>query len=159
LRTPRTEGRLLSGLILVAIAAYIYPNPHDLDDTLTRRLDAIDFEAWLRAACERLKTKDGSGEVIPEQGLDDAWRVYLAMPATMVGDRGRGSGRLSPACTAYWVRRVAAWLVDQGMAKDAEVWTLTERFRVHVRDMASEPAYRMLADIARQATSTVGGQP
>jgi hypothetical protein len=161
---PR-EGRLLSGLILVAIAAYIYPNPHDLDDTLTRRLDAIDFEAWLRAACERLKTKDGSGEVIPEQGLDDAWRVYLAMPATMVGDRGRGSGRLSPACTAYWVRRVAAWLVDQGMAKDAttdtnrEVWTLTERFRVHVRDMASEPAYRMLADIARQATSTVGGQP
>jgi hypothetical protein len=160
--TNTREGRLLSGLVLVGLAAYAYPTPQDLDDTITRRVDAVDFEQWLRAACTQLKTTDGAGEVIPEEGLDAAWRVYLAMPATMVGDRGRGSNRLSPQCTAYWVRRMAGWLVDQGMARDAEnadrdTWTLTERFRIHVRDMASEPAYRYLAGLQRASVSDAGG--
>ena len=55
---------------------------------------------------------------------------------------GRGSGRLSPKCTLYWVRNVLDWLAEQGMARSdggpgPRAWMLTERFRVQVKDMAA----------------------
>jgi hypothetical protein len=72
----------------------------------------------------------------------------------MVGDRGRGTGRLSPKCSLYWVRNVLGWLAEQGMARQDPAsadgsWALTERFRIQVKDMAAEPAYRFLAALAR----------
>ena len=52
-----------------------------------------------------------------------------------------------------WVRNVLGWLVEQGMARAdgaGGTWMLTERFRIQVKDMASEPAYTFLADLARR---------
>jgi hypothetical protein len=46
-----------------------------------------------------------------------------------------------------WVRNVLGWLVEQGMARadsTGGTWMLTERFRIRVKDMASEPAYAFL---------------
>lgn len=146
------DGRLLAGLVLVGIAAYAYPSPADLDEERVRRVPETDFEQWLRAACDRLRVRDAAGEPIPEEGLDEAWRAYHEKPATRVGDRGRGAGRLSPKCTLYWVRNTLAWLAEQGMARPESsggTWLLTERFRIQVKDMASEPAYTVLAAIGR----------
>jgi hypothetical protein len=154
--TASKEGRLIAGLVTVGLAAWAFPTPGELEDQRPRHVPDVEFESWLRATCARLETTDEAGEPIPDEGLDEAWRVYLVMPSTMVGDKGRGSGRLSPKCTLYWVRTVLAWLAEQGMARhDAAAapgeaaWILTERFRINVKDMAAEPAYRYLAAIAR----------
>lgn len=152
--TNNREGRLLAGLVIVGIAAYAYPAPEDLDSDRIRHLSDVEFEVWMRGACERLRAHDAAGEVVLDEGMDDAWRVYVKMPSRMVGDRGRGANRLSPKCTLYWVRAMMAWLVEQGLARPNATsgdnnWTLTERFRVHVKDMASERAYSQLAQITR----------
>jgi hypothetical protein len=149
-RTETREGRLLAGLTLVGIAAWAYPTPADLEDDRIRRVPDVDFESWLRATCGRLRNTDAAGEVIPDQGLDAAWRIYVNLPSTRVGDRGAGAGRLSPKCTLYWVRNVLGWLTEQGMARadttgSENTWTLTERFRAHVKDMAGGRAYTYLA--------------
>jgi hypothetical protein len=153
--TATRENRLLAGLVMVGLAAWAFPTPAELEDDRVRRVPDVEFEAWLRQMCERLRVRDAAGEVIPEEGLDEAWRVYADLPSTLVGDRGRGSGRLSPKCSLYWVRTTLGWLEGQGMANRAEttstenVWTLTERFRVQVKDMAAERAYAFLASVAR----------
>lgn len=154
--TATRQGRLLAGLVLVGLAAWAFPNPADLEDPRPRHVPEVEFETWLRETCGRLRSTDAAGEAIPEEGLDAAWRVYLDMPITMVGDKGRGTGRLSPKCTLYWVRAVLGWLGEQGMARQDQTgdggpatWSLTERFRIHVVDMAAEPAYRYLAALGR----------
>jgi len=153
---PNTGGRdrkLLAGLVLVGLAAYVYPTQGDLLDDLVRRIPEVEFEQWLRETCASLRRRDAAGEVIPEDGLDQAWRIYLNLPGTQMGTHGRGAGRLSPACTLYWVRNVLGWLAEQGMAREdkstAGVWLVTERFRAHVRDMAAERAYTFLAELGR----------
>lgn len=146
-------GRLMAGLVLVGVAAYAYPTPADLEEDRIRRVADVEFEQWLRATCERMQAHDAAGEPVPDEGLDEAWRVYHEMPSTLVGDRGRGVGRLSPKCTLYWIRNILGWLVEQGMARADSAggtWMLTERFRIQVKDMASEPAYTFLAEIARR---------
>ncbi|MFC1421109.1 hypothetical protein [Streptacidiphilus cavernicola] len=146
------NNRLLAGLLLVGVAAYAYPSPAELDEDRIRRVPDTEFEQWMRSMCERLQATDAAGEVIPEEGLDQAWRVYHEMPPSLVGERGRGSGRLSPKCTLYWVRNILGWLTEQGMARPDGadgVWMLTERFRIQIKDMASEPAYTFLAAMAR----------
>ena len=146
-------GRLMAGLVLVGVAAYAYPTPADLEDERIRRVPDVEFEQWMRSACEQMQVRDAAGEPVPDDGLDEAWRAYHEMPSTLVGDKGRASGRLSPKCTLYWVRNVLGWLVEQGMARadgTGGTWMLTERFRIQVKDMASEPAYTFLADLARR---------
>jgi hypothetical protein len=150
------DSQLLAGLILLGLAAWAYPSPADLDDDKVRWVEDVPFEKWLRDVCERLRDTDAAGEIIPEQGLDDAWRVYASMPERRVGTQGRGAGRLSPKCTLYWVRNVLDLMTDQGLArkdKAADRWMLTSRFQVHVRDMAAESAYRLLADLGRAAAT------
>jgi len=146
-------GRLMAGLVLVGVAAYTYPTPADLEEERIRRVADVEFEPWMRAMCERMRAHDAAGEPVPDDGLDEAWRAYHEMPSTLVGDKGRASGRLSPKCTLYWVRNILGWLVEQGMARADSAggtWMLTERFRIQVKDMASEPAYTFLAEIARR---------
>jgi hypothetical protein len=129
-------GRLMAGLVLVGVAAYAYPTPADLEDERIRRVPDIEFEQWMRAACEQMQVRDAAGEPVPDDGLDEAWRVYHEMPSTLVGEKGRASGRLSPKCTLYWVRNVLGWLVEQGMGRansTGGTWMLTERFRIQGR--------------------------
>lgn len=153
-RTETREGRLLAGLVLVGLAAWAFPTPAELEDDRVRRVPDVEFEAWLRETCERLRSHDAAGEAIPDTGLNEAWRVYAGMRATIVGDRGRGANRLSPKCTLYWVRTVLGWMTEQGLARaDTSAgegnWTLTERFRIQVKDFAGQRAYAYLAAQAR----------
>jgi hypothetical protein len=158
------NARLMAGLVLVGLAAYVYPTPADLEEDRIRRVADVEFEQWMRAMCERMQAHDAAGEPIPDDGLDEAWRAYHEMPSTLVGDRGRSAGRLSPKCTLYWVRNILGWLVEQGMARPDSTggtWMMTERFRIQVKDMASEPAYTFLAEVARrpQARPAATAQP
>jgi hypothetical protein len=89
------------------------------------------------------------------------------MSPVFYSEQGRSSGRLSSKCTQFWVQAILTWLTGQGMARQEsgaeETWTLTERFRVHAKEIALERAYTFLTDLQRQrsadpASSTVQGE-
>jgi len=151
----KPEHKILVGLILTGLAAFAYPSAEELEDDRVRRVPARDLESWLRDLCEQLRAHDAAGEVIPEEGLDAAWRVYLAMPAVHYGEQGRSLGKFTARCTRYWIQSVLAWLTTQGMARadssEDGAWTLTERFRVHARELALERAYSYIAGLHREA--------
>jgi hypothetical protein len=153
--TGKAENKILAGLILTGLVAYAYPSAQELEDDRVRHILARDLDIWLRELCERLRSHDAAGEIIPEEGLDAAWRIYLNMPTVHYGDLGRSVGKLSSKCTRYWVQSILTWLTAQGMARpdvSAEVaWTLTERFRVHAREIALEHAYTFISDLRRKA--------
>lgn len=157
----KPEHKVLVGLVLTGLVAFAYPSAEELEDDRVRRIPARDFETWLREVCEQLQTRDAAGEIIPEEGLDSAWRVYLAMPAVDYGERGRSIGKFTSKCTRYWIQSVLSWLTAQGMARsDASedgAWTLTERFRVQARELALERAYTYLAALHRETGDEGGG--
>jgi hypothetical protein len=141
----KSDQKVVAGLILTGLAAFAYPSAQELDEDRLRPVAVADFEAWLRDLCERLRSHDAGGEVIPEEGLDAAWRIYLAMPAQHLSE----TGRLTNKCTRYWIRQLLTWLTGQGMARPDpladDTWTLTERFRIHAREIALERAYSFIA--------------
>lgn len=151
----KPEHKILAGLILTGLVAFAYPSAQELEDDRVRHVSARDFDTWLRELCERLRSHDAAGEVIPEEGLDAAWRIYLEMPSVHYGEQGRRFGKLTTKCTRYWVQSLLTWLTGQGMARaDAsaeDAWTLTERFRVHAKEIALEHAYTFIADLRRRA--------
>jgi hypothetical protein len=86
------------------------------------------------------------------------------MPAL---DLSTGTGQPTNKCTRYWIRKMPIWLVGQGMARPDTLvddrWTLTERFRIHAREIALERAYTFIAELGRRQAGTAGpdqgGQP
>lgn len=159
--TGKAGNKILAGLILTGLVAFAYPSAQELEDDRVRHIAARDLDTWLRELCERLRSHDAAGEIIPEEGLDAAWRIYLDMPSVHYGEQGRSLGKLTSKCTRYWVQSILTWLTGQGMARpdvSAEVaWTLTERFRVHAREIALEHAYTFIADLRRKADLPPGG--
>ena len=153
--TGKREHKVLAGLILTGLAAYAFPSAQELEDDRVRHVAAHDFDTWLHDLCERLRSHDAAGEVIPEEGLDAAWRLYVNMPPVAYGERGRATGKLTSQCTRFWIHSILTWLTGQGMARpdptSDSAWTLTERFRVHAKEVALEHAYTFIATIQRQA--------
>jgi hypothetical protein len=149
----KAEHKVLAGLILTGLVAYAFPSAQELEDDRVRHIAAHDFDSWLRDLCERLRSHDAAGEIIPEDGLDAAWRLYLNMPSVAYGEKGRATGRLTSQCTRFWIHSVLTWLTGQGMARpdpaSEGAWTLTERFRVHAKEIALEHAYAFIAAIRR----------
>ena len=115
--TGKAENKILAGLILTGLVAYAYPSAQELEDDRVRHILARDLDIWLRELCERLRSHDSAGEIIPEEGLDAAWRIYLNMPAVHYADLGRSVGKLSSKCTRYWVQSILTWLTAQGMTR------------------------------------------
>lgn len=147
--TAGVEQRLLVGLITAGVAAYAYPTPADFDDDRVRYVRVADLERFLRETCENLKRT--ATAPLDDEGLEEAWRAYERMPAVRRAEKGRTTGRLTPACTKYWVTNVLQWLTDQGLARLAErhgpeTFQLLERFRVQVRELSGHEAYKLLAE-------------
>jgi hypothetical protein len=153
----KSDHKVLAGLILTGLAAFAYPSAQELDEDRLRPVAVAEFDAWLRDLCERLRSHDAGGEVIPEEGLDAAWRIYIAMPSL---DRSEATGQPTNKCTRYWIRKMLTWLVGQGMARPDpladDTWTLTERFRIHAREIALERAYSFIAELGRRQPGTAG---
>jgi len=152
----KSDHKVLVGLILTGLAAFAYPSVQELDEDRLRPVEVAEFDSWLRDLCERLRSHDAGGEVIPEEGLDAAWRIYLVMPSLHLSE----TGRLSNKCTRYWIKQILTWLTGQGMARPDPLvddrWTLTERFRIHAREIALERAYSFIAEVGRRQPGGAG---
>ena len=90
--------------------------------------------------------------MIPEEGLDAAWRIYLALPGIDLSE----TGRLTNKCTRYWIRNVLTWLTGEGIARPDpltdDTWTLTERF-------GSTPERSPLSALTRLSRSLAARTP
>lgn len=148
-RTQEPKHRLLNGLVLAGLAAFAFPSAEEMEEDRVRQVNEGELEQWLRAVCRKLQSKESAGVVIPEEGLDHAWRIFDTMQTESRADRGRTPGRLSPSCTLYWVHNVLSWLSEHGMARPDTTsgegnWQLTERFRIQVRHMGAGAAFEYL---------------
>lgn len=148
LRTMDQDERLVFGLILIAIAAYAYPNEVDFDDPETKLVDVIRIDEFLRAAIEGVRL---SSEDDPDGRARAAAEIYADLPSfvpTQTGRRARG-------CTLRSVEEVCGWLVSQGAAREAttlgpDTFHLTDRFRLLVADSAGNAALEALREVRRE---------
>lgn len=153
LRVGGTHDRLVAGLVLLALAAYAYPNDVDLDDTETRLVDVVKIDAFLRAAIDGLAGLSGPDGSQAAQARTAA-RVYADLPTlVLTATRRRASG-----CSLKYIESVCGWLVEQGAAREArslgpDVYQLTDRFRLLVADSAGSEALDVLRAARRREAS------
>lgn len=156
-RSQEPQHRLLNGLVLAGLAAFAFSSTEELEESRVRPVNENEFEQWLRVTCRKLQSKDAAGEVIPEEGLDHAWRLFDELQTD--SRPNRSAGRRSMNCTLYWVHNVLSWLSDHGMARSDTIageghWQLTERFRIQVRHMGAGAAYEYLQGLHPAPAST-----
>lgn len=145
LRITDTDDRLIYGLIVAGIAACCYPTKQALDDATIRRFTAQTVEERLRTLCRTLE------DDTPDDGLQQAWQAYDRRKSVVLTSTGRyRTGK--DACTMAMIEAAARLLADHGLLAesrtrdDTRQWATTDRFRLLVRNHASQLAYRTILD-------------
>ncbi len=141
LRAMTEDERLVFGLVLVAIAAFAYPNDVDFDDPEAKLIDIPRIDEFLRAAIAAVELPHGDRSRV-------AAEIYADLPSfvpTNTGRRARG-------CTLRAVEEVCGWLVAQGAAREAtalgpDTFRLTDHFRLLVGDSAGNAALEALREV------------
>lgn len=162
----RLQDRLLLGLALVGIAAYAYPNaaslsssnvptvrPADIERALTRNAEAI-----VRANSTTDDGGDARGDL--DEQLSSAAKHWLTLPEILLG----GRDKLRRECRRWYVETMLGWLVDQGRARkesalsetSGDLFSLNDRFRVGLVDIAETLAFRILAANAAEESRSSG---
>ena len=142
------DDRLLHGLIHVGIAAYTYPTSASLTDDDVRQAAVAEVEAFIRAACLRLQERAGASDPSSDQPeTEQAWRLYLRRQAT----RDTADGRVGISTTGGMVKYAFERLVSAGLATrasdaDGGTYRMLGRYRIGVRELAANAAYRDLMD-------------
>jgi hypothetical protein len=150
LKVMTPEDKLVFGLILLALAAYAYPNEVDLDDPDTKLVDVVKLDEFIRNAITALK-----GIEAPEGSAGERARsaadVYADLPS-LIPTR---TGRRAAGCTLRAIEVVCGWLIEQGAAREAktlgpDTYQLTDRFRLLVADSAGSEALEVLRATRRE---------
>ncbi|MBI3687635.1 MAG: hypothetical protein HY241_09955 [Actinobacteria bacterium] len=143
------EDKLVAGLVLLALAAYAYPNEVDLDDTETKLVNVVKVDEFIRAAIGGLSELDG-----PDGSAGERARTAAATYANLPSLRTTPTGRRAVGCTLKHIEIVCDWLVEQGAAREAralgaDTFQLTDRFRLLVADSAGSAALAALREARR----------
>ena len=165
------NGRLLDGLIQVAIASTVYPRAADMleDPGIARSeitasgvmltLDTI--AARLRESAQGAPDPDASAV---EQGLVEAWRVYDKLPRIGAGSDGRVRTNTVRRQIDLNLDRLREFgcMMRQQRAMGEDGWRPTYRYQVLVQDYAYGPIMDALARLAafpEHITSPTGDAP
>jgi hypothetical protein len=142
------EERLLHGLVQVALAAYLYPRPEDLEtDAEVRQVSVNDLDDYVRDQCEALRERVDRGPDAPADrpDLERAAAVYLRWPAA----KQTADGRRAAKSTLGIVAAVLARLEEHGLLRRVGdqrggTYQSLRRYRVQVRELAAHAALRAL---------------
>jgi hypothetical protein len=139
--TSSVTNRMLFGVTLIGVAAYAYPRREDLESAGPRYVTVAEVDDFLRRECGQLAAAEGEADA--DDADQEAWRHYARLAAQRSGDR------IGPKSSYYWVAQALEWLGRHGMARldrrdGTDRWVLTERFRLHVADLAGNAAYEAL---------------
>lgn len=144
------EDRLVYGLVLLALAAWAYPNDVDLDDPEAKVIDVVKIDEFIRAAISDLSHADG-----PDGSPGERARTAAATYADLPSLRTTATGRRAAGCTLRHIELVCDWLVEHGGARQAkslgpDCFQLTDRFRLLVGDSAGSAAFEVLRTAGRE---------
>lgn len=140
-RWASANERIIYGVAVVGVATFCYPTAESFKEPGARQLNAIDVDKWIRQAAVSLQDRDNhlAHEIAP----DDALAIYVAEKAI---SRSRKNSKLRSNCTVHKIERVLGWLADQGFLvqdkQNKQLFRSNERFRVHVREIAANAAFR-----------------
>jgi hypothetical protein len=162
--SARVTDRLLAGLVLIAIAAYAYPNGGDLAETSTVAVRPRELTGFITRAAERIANLTSEDDI--DRGAALAAQAWLDLPPILQGDRGR----LRRECRLWHARTYLDWLTAQGRARtvaaiagdDEPAYQLTDRFRLGVSAVVDQLAFTILAESRMdgpQSTSDGGPEP
>lgn len=144
------EDKLVFGLVLLALAAWAYPNDVDLDDPEAKIIDVVKIDEFIRAAISDLVQVDGADGSVGERARTAA-ATYADLPSL----RTTATGRRAAGCTLRYIDLVCDWLVEHGAAREAksigpDSFQLTDRFRMLVGDSAGSIAFEVLRTVRRE---------
>lgn len=145
-RWESAEDRVIYGVAVVAVAAYCYPYDNNFSVPGVRQVTAAAVDELVRSAAKEGRSADGD-ETDDDIPLADALQIYVGEKRVAYGKEGS----LRRDCTMYKVGRVLRWLADRGFmvrdATDKDRFRATEKFRVHVREVAGVAAYEVLSRV------------
>lgn len=164
LRERRDTEKVLHGIAHLAIAALCFPRPDDLaNDQYVGRVSVEAVDLVVREACRVLderatKYSDNADPPADEPELERAWRAYLRRPEVATTKDSRHNSD----STRGMVSRALKWLADRGLLQAVgeetdEVFRATSRYQVHVRQLASQTAFRELLDLGVVPPLSGGG--
>jgi hypothetical protein len=149
------EDRLVAGLVTLAIAAYAFPNPRDLDVTDVKIIEVAALDAFVRSAIDRLNTMTADDDGI-DANARRAADIYDRMSAFIPKRNQSGPAK---GCTQYAITEVIGWLIDRGAARPAtgmgpSTYQLTDRFRLLVADIGGGEALEALRTARRETENS-----
>jgi hypothetical protein len=153
------EDRLLHGIGMVAIVAYLYPNAHDLEDERYLTATPVDVDHFLRAACDELERRAGDADLPEDPDFEQAWQLYQRQKEAIETPDGRRPQRGTVAMLA----RCFDLLADQGLVRrtreegDNPPFVPMDRMRIQVASVAGNCAYRTLGRIRREQQEAAAG--
>lgn len=135
----RLQDRRCFGLVVVALAAYAYPNGEALSDTVNPTVRRAEFERFLDRRIGALAGRSDSTDEV-EQQLSEAAVTWLDLPEVLPGQRGG----LRRDCRRWYVNHTLTFLVDHGRARrepslddeSGEAYVLNDRFRMGLAEMS-----------------------
>jgi hypothetical protein len=153
--TGRLQDRRLFGLVLVAVAAFAYPNGEALVEASTPALRAADVEGFLTARCAALAE-------LADEGADDDGQLgmaaiaWLDLESILPNERGG----LKNECRRSYVQRTLDFLVRSGRARhepslDDErgpAYLLNDRFRIGIAETVESAAFAILVRPSTEET-------
>lgn len=140
--------RIIYGVAFVGIATYCYPTSNAFSESGSRQVTAIEVDDWIRKAAEATQhaTESPSEHIAPP----DALAIYVAEKSI---SHHKGSAALRQDCTVSRVGRALRWLADRGfLVRDQgtkDLFRSTERFRLHVREVAANAVFETITDAMR----------
>ena len=149
-----SEDKLVYGLVLLALAAWAYPNDVDLDDPEAKVIDVVKIDEFIRATISDLSEVDGADGSPGERA-----RVAAAAYADLPSLRTTATGRRASGCTLRHIEMVCDWLLEHGAARQArslgpDSYQLTDRFRLLVGDSAGSVAFEVLRAVRREQVNS-----
>jgi hypothetical protein len=157
------DDRLLDGLIMVSIAATVYPRPETLDEdrTIARLpITVADVEQTLRDLCDRLAAEpEGSSDPAASDakaGLLEAWRVYAKRPAVRKTPDDRKASRTTTRLIEGTLEllREHSCFVKTARAGGTEAYQPTWRYQVQMQDFAVSELYDVVTALLAAPAAT-----
>ena len=161
------EGRMLDGLIQIAIAATVYPRASELFepyDLVRAPITAAQVQETLDLLVDRLRDAAKSGRdpgaSAEVQGLLEAWRVYDQKPRV----RETRDGRAAHNTIRQQISLHLARLRDQGCMMEIErsgsaQWQSTFRYHLLVQDYAYGPVFDAIRALGALPDAAAASSP
>lgn len=154
------KDRRVYGLVITALAALAYPNGDALTEVAVVTVRAPELESFLTKRINAiLERGDEAGDQLDVQ-LVEAAAEWLVLPEVLPGE----GGRMRQGCRRFYAERVLEWLIEQHRARReaslsdsrGHAYTLNDRFRIGIAELAETAVFQVLATSPRDGTSGDG---